>query len=151
MIAPALPEDDENILPAYEDAWRSLPYDAQVLAQLIAMGEIPSNCPSSSFSSPSSTPVSSSTRSRSTTTNSSSSDSLASLSNSSLLSSARSSLYLEPEDEELFNTEQPTPAAVCWRGMDICRVPSYATALRTTDVPCTLTSSLPTYESISIA
>jgi hypothetical protein len=63
-------------------------------------------------------------------------------STSSGISSAGNSFYSEEDMSSL----EP----VSWMGMDICRVPSYATALRTTDGPCTLSPSLPTYDSIAI-
>lgn len=40
VIAPLAPEDDQNALPAYEDAWKTIPYDSETLADMIAMGEV---------------------------------------------------------------------------------------------------------------
>ncbi|CEP09004.1 hypothetical protein [Parasitella parasitica] len=41
VIAEISPEEDENALPAYEDAWKSVPYDPQQVAALVARGDLP--------------------------------------------------------------------------------------------------------------
>ncbi|KAI8876883.1 hypothetical protein K501DRAFT_231270 [Backusella circina FSU 941] len=69
---------------------------------------------------------------------SSSCDSYSSISTSSTLSTTSSSF-----DEDRL---EPVP----WMGMDICRVPSYSTAVRTANIPCHIAPSLPSYESITI-
>lgn len=105
VIAPLAPEDDENTLPAYEDAWKSTPYET-----FNTIGE----------SRPPATPQ---------------------LSSASIMSCASSTL-----SEDI---EQPSEP-ICWNGMDISRVPSYATALLSDNIPCNYSPSLPTYDSIII-
>lgn len=129
-----LPEDDDNVLPAYEDAWRSIPYDAETLAHMIAMGEV---SPSAAAAAPLPAPPASSVPPALILTSDSHST-LSSLSSSSVNSNSFS--------EEDLLTPEPLP----WMGIDISRVPSYTTALRT-GVPCRLSPSLPNYESITIA
>lgn len=94
-----LPEDDENALPAYEEALRSIPF-----------------------------------------TLSQQSPSLSSDSSLSLVSSSSSNN----------NQDYLSPEPLNWMGMDISRVPSYGTALRST-TPCYLSPSLPNYDSIIMA
>jgi hypothetical protein len=113
-----VPEDEENILPAYEAAWRSIPYDSETFAHMIAMGEII----------------------------------MPSLDSHSTLSSCSSSII---SDQEQDNAVVESLPPMCWNMMrmdDLCRVPSYATALRTHDhIPSSTNNfSLPTYESINI-
>lgn len=48
-------------------------------------------------------------------------------------------------------SEEDEPEPLSWRGVNITRVPSYATALRTAGHPCQISSELPTYDSIIIA
>ncbi|KAI7901984.1 uncharacterized protein BX663DRAFT_436565 [Cokeromyces recurvatus] len=108
IIAPMIPEEDGNELPAYEDAWRSIPCDAETLTPLI---HVPRT------------------------------NSLPSIDSNSSLSSTLSN---HQQQDDLL-TPEPLP----WMGFDISRVPSYGTALRSS-VPCTLTPSLPNYESIVI-
>lgn len=106
MITSSVPQDDQDILPPYQATnRRSIHYDPETLAHMIAMGEIR---PPARSSPPS-------------------------------LSSITST---ESDSDDLIPTH--------WMGMDISTVPSYATALLSTNVPCASTSSLPTYESISI-
>ncbi|KAI8638926.1 hypothetical protein BD408DRAFT_393256 [Parasitella parasitica] len=128
VIAPMLPEDDDNVLPAYEDAWRSIPYNVETLAHMIDMGEV---SPSAAAAAPPPAPPALLATSDSHST-------LSSLSSNSVNSNSFSERdYMSPE---------PLP----WMGIDISRVPSYTTALRT-GTPCTLTPSLPNYESITLA
>ncbi|KAL7319611.1 hypothetical protein PS15m_002733 [Mucor circinelloides] len=137
VIAPMLPEDDDNTLPAYEDAWRSIPYDAETLAHMIAMGEVPASAAAAAPPPPPPAPSSTSFPPALILTSDSHST-LSSLSSNSVNSNSFS--------EEDLLTPEPLP----WMGIDISRVPSYATALRT-GAPCTLSPSLPNYESITIA
>jgi hypothetical protein len=60
VIAPVAPEDDANILPTYENAWRSMPYDPLLAEQLHTLREIPRHVPSRSNSTDSSSTSSSS-------------------------------------------------------------------------------------------
>lgn len=53
---------------------------------------------------------------------------------------------LSSSNSSLSDEEVTTP----WMGVNISRVPSYATALRTGNIPCHASSSLPTYDSIII-
>jgi hypothetical protein len=47
-------------------------------------------------------------------------------------------------------SEEDEPESLPWRGVNISRVPSYATALRTSGHSCQIPSELPTYDSIAI-
>lgn len=108
--------EEVNALPAYEDAWKSMPYDPEVLRQLIASGGMPRslgvaipNAAASSAHQPPST---------------SNSD----------------------EDDEGSNDDR-----LPWdiSGIDLSRVPSYTTAVRSNRL-YSFSGSLPTYESISV-
>ncbi|KAG2237231.1 hypothetical protein BDF21DRAFT_377119 [Thamnidium elegans] len=107
VIAPSLPEDEDDILPPYQENRRSIYYDPETLAHMIAMGEV---MPCSRSSPPS-------------------------------LSSITSGSSIGCEDDVI-----PTR----WMGMDISTVPSYATALLASNIPCASSCSLPTYESITV-
>lgn len=131
-----LPEDDDNTLPAYEDAWRSIPYDAETLAHMIAMGEVPASA--AAVAPPPPLAPASTSFPPALILTSDSHSTLSSLSSNSVNSNSFS--------EEDLLTPEPLP----WMGIDISRVPSYTTALRT-GAPCTLSPSLPNYESITIA
>ncbi|KAI8384813.1 uncharacterized protein BYT42DRAFT_563728 [Radiomyces spectabilis] len=41
IIAAITPDDDINALPAYEDAWKSMPYDPATIAAMVASGSLP--------------------------------------------------------------------------------------------------------------
>lgn len=125
-----LPEDDDNALPAYEDAWRSIPYDAETLAHMIATGEVSPSAASITPPPPTAPPALI----------------MASDSHSTLSSLSSNSINCNSFNEDDLLTPEPLP----WMGIDISRVPSYTTALRT-GAPCTLSPSLPNYESITIA
>lgn len=116
MIAEMSPEEDENTLPAYEDAWKSAPYDPQQVAALIARGDLP---PSVAISTPNAAAI---------------------VANNSLASS-------DTEDDEP-NTRPSTPVntALLWEGIDLSRVPSYTTAIRSNRL-YSFSGSLPGYES----
>jgi hypothetical protein len=126
VIAEVSPENDENALPAYEDAWKSAPYDPQQVAALIARGDLP---PSIAISSPNEAAIGVNTT----------------LSHSS-----------DTEDEsEHTNPNTPTPSddrcsnslSLPWEGIDLSRVPSYTTAIRSNRL-YSFSGSLPGYESL---
>jgi hypothetical protein len=43
IISSVAHSEEVNALPAYEDAWKSMPYDPEVLRQLIASGGMPTS------------------------------------------------------------------------------------------------------------
>ncbi|KAG0169847.1 hypothetical protein DFQ28_011346 [Apophysomyces sp. BC1034] len=94
MIAAVAPEEDINALPAYEDAWKSVPYDPSILSELLASGGL---------------------------TNASS----------------------QTNEDENGDT-------LPWMGMDLTRVPSYSTAMRSSRLHSFSGPSLPTYDSLTI-
>lgn len=102
-------EEDENALPAYEDAWKSAPYDPQQVAALIARGDLP---PSVAITAP---------------------NEAASSANRTLSSSDT-----EEENDHL---------ALPWEGIDISRVPSYTTAIRSNRL-YSFSGSLPGYDAV---
>ncbi|CEG75280.1 hypothetical protein RMATCC62417_10350 [Rhizopus microsporus] len=118
VIAEVSPED-ENALPSYEDAWRSAPYDPQQVANLIARGDLP---PSIAIYAP---------------------NAAATVANSTLSSS-------DTEDEES-STRPSTPTSTQmtdpWEGIDLSRVPSYTTAIRSNRL-YSFSGTLPGYESV---
>lgn len=123
VISEISPEEDENVLPAYEDAWKSAPYDPQQVAALIARGDLP---PSIAISAP---------------------NEAASAANRTLASS-------DTDDEGDSHTRSHTPTslddnslALPWQGIDISRVPSYTTAIRSNRL-YSFSGSLPGYDSV---
>ncbi|KAI9313270.1 hypothetical protein BX666DRAFT_2020749 [Dichotomocladium elegans] len=116
VIASVAPEEDASQLPAYEDAWKSLPYDSQVIEALIAAGSLPR---SMAIAIPN-----------------------AAASNiQSYADSANNSC-----DEE---SAEGNPGRLPWEGIDLSRVPSYTTAVRSGRL-YSFSGSLPTYESVAI-
>ncbi|KAF7727843.1 hypothetical protein EC973_006956 [Apophysomyces ossiformis] len=95
VIAAVAPEEDVNALPAYEDAWKSVPYDPSILSDLLASGG---------------------------------------------LSNASSQAEAEEHGDVL-----------PWMGMDLTRVPSYSTAVRSSRLYSFSGPSLPTYDSLSLS
>lgn len=119
VIAEVSPENDENALPAYEDAWKSAPYDPQQVATLIARGDLP---PSIAISAPNQAAIGANTT----------------LSHSS-----------DTEDENE-HSQPNTPSSslmLPWEGIDLSRVPSYTTAIRSNRL-YSFSGSLPGYESL---
>ncbi|KAI8348022.1 hypothetical protein EDC96DRAFT_312947 [Choanephora cucurbitarum] len=113
MIAEISPVEDENALPAYEDAWKSAPYDPQQVATLIARGDLP---PSIAISAPNE----------------------AACGVNALLSNS------DTEDESEAHggaIVDPLP----WQGIDLSRVPSYTTAIRSNRL-YSFSGSLPGYD-----
>jgi hypothetical protein len=105
--------EEVNALPAYEDAWKSMPYDPEVLRQLIASGGMPRSL------------------------------------GVAVPNAAASSAHQHPnsdEDDEASNDDR-----LPWdiSGIDLSRVPSYTTAVRSNRL-YSFSGSLPTYESISV-
>lgn len=113
VIAEVSPEQDENALPAYEDAWKSAPYDPQQLAALVARGDLP---PSLAITAP---------------------NELASGANATLSSS-------DTEDEESSGDRLGVNP---WEGVDLSRVPSYTTAIRSNRL-YSFSGSLPGYDAV---
>ncbi|KAG1050683.1 hypothetical protein G6F43_007064 [Rhizopus delemar] len=116
MIAEMSPEEDENALPAYEDAWKSAPYDPQQIAALIVRGDLP---PSVAISTPNAAAIGA---------------------NLSLASSDTE------DDEPSTRPSTPVNTALLWEGIDLSRVPSYTTAIRSNRL-YSFSGSLPGYES----
>lgn len=114
VIAEVSPEQGENALPAYEDAWKSAPYDPQQLAALIERGDLP---PSLAMTAP---------------------NELASTANT-LLSSS------DTDTEEMSNrgSNDSNP----WEGIDLSRVPSYTTVIRSNRL-YSFSGSLPGYDAV---
>lgn len=119
VIAEVSPEQDANALPAYEDAWKSAPYDPQQVAALIARGDLP---PSLAITAP---------------------NELASGANM-LLSSS------DTDDEDTprtSNENNNNMLGVPWEGIDLSRVPSYTTAIRSNRL-YSFSGSLPGYDAV---
>ncbi|KAG2198231.1 hypothetical protein INT46_005222 [Mucor plumbeus] len=130
VIADISPEEDENALPAYEDAWKSAPYDPQQVAALIARGDLP---PSIAISAPNEAAI-----------------------------GANTTLSSSDTDDEDHHTRPSTPVTPCvegyvapadggltlpWQGIDLSRVPSYTTAIRSNRL-YSFSGSLPGYDSL---
>ncbi|GAB5587820.1 hypothetical protein Unana1_02720 [Umbelopsis nana] len=115
IISSVSHSEELNALPAYEDAWKSMPYDPEVLRQLIASGGMPR--------------------------------SLAVAIPNAAASNAQSTQQNSDEDEEESNTEEGLVWA--FNGIDLSRVPSYTTAVRSNRL-YSFSGSLPTYESIGV-
>ncbi|KAI9486917.1 MAG: hypothetical protein EXX96DRAFT_517266 [Benjaminiella poitrasii] len=118
VIAEISPEEDENALPAYEDAWKSAPYDPQQVAQLIARGDLP---PSIAISAPNEAASGANT----------------------LLSSSDT----DDENEASSATRNNNLNVPCWEGIDLSRVPSYTTAIRSNRL-YSFSGSLPGYDAV---
>ncbi|KAI7897545.1 uncharacterized protein BX663DRAFT_533762 [Cokeromyces recurvatus] len=114
VIAEISPEEDENALPSYEDAWRSAPYDPQQVSQLIARGDLP---PSIAISAPNEA--------------------------ASGVNAMLSSSDTDDENDSIRNNNT-TPA---WEGIDLSRVPSYTTAIRSNRL-YSFSGSLPGYDAV---
>ncbi|RCH79661.1 hypothetical protein CU098_004729, partial [Rhizopus stolonifer] len=115
VIAEVSPVEDENVLPAYEDAWKSAPYDPQQVATLIARGDLP---PSIAISAP----------------------------NEAAIGVHTSSSNSDTEDENEAHGQavvDPLP----WEGIDLSRVPSYTTAIRSNRL-YSFSGSLPGYDAV---
>ncbi|KAF7728656.1 hypothetical protein EC973_005693 [Apophysomyces ossiformis] len=109
IIAAVSPEEDVNALPAYEDAWKSLPYDPSMVSALIAAGGLP---PSVALAIP-----------------------------NEAASRARTAVAEEAEEYD----DTPSP----WQGVDLSRVPSYTTAIRSGRL-YSFSGSLPAYDSVAV-
>ncbi|KAI8877421.1 hypothetical protein K501DRAFT_230266 [Backusella circina FSU 941] len=124
VIAEISPEEDENALPAYEDAWKSVPYDPQQLAALVESGDLP---PSLALTAPNQAAI-----------------------------DARSRLSSDTDDEDS-RASTPTGGhreaadflSLPWQGIDLSRVPSYTTAIRSNRL-YSFSGSLPGYDSIAV-
>ncbi|CEG80803.1 hypothetical protein RMATCC62417_15088 [Rhizopus microsporus] len=118
VIADVSPED-ESALPSYEDAWKSAPCDSQQVANLIARGSLLSSI---AIYVP---------------------NAAATVANSTLSSS-------DTEDEES-STRPLTPTSTQmtdpWEDIDLSRVPSYTTAIRSNRL-YSFSGTLPGYESV---
>ncbi|CAO3621690.1 unnamed protein product [Mucor hiemalis] len=121
VIAEISPEEDENILPAYEDAWKSAPYDPQQVAALIARGDLP---PSIAISAPNAAAI-----------------------------GVNSTLNHNSDTDDDTQPETPTPTdtnsslSLPWEGIDLSRVPSYTTAIRSNRL-YSFSGSLPGYDAV---
>lgn len=121
MIAEISPEEDENTLPAYEDAWRSAPYDPAQLEALVARGDLP---PSIAISAPNELASGATT----------------------LLSSSDTE---DETDSNRVSNSSDNLLSVPWEGVDLSRVPSYTTAIRSNRL-YSFSGSLPGYESVAV-
>lgn len=126
VIAEISPTNDENALPAYEDAWKSAPYDPQQVAALIARGDLP---PSVAISAPNEAAIGVNT------------------------TLSHSSDTEEETDHSQPNTPLPggnriDTLPLPWEGIDLSRVPSYTTAIRSNRLYSFSGSSLPGYDSL---
>ncbi|CAO3594285.1 unnamed protein product [Absidia cylindrospora] len=120
-----VPEEDATVLPAYEDAWRTAPYYPA------AINDIDIDSPISS--------VPTSLRE--------SQQSIRNSCASSASFSSASSADVDDDDEIATSPLDPLP----WMGVDLSRVPSYTTALRTGRLYSYSGNSLPAYDSIAPA
>lgn len=132
VIAEISPEEDQNALPAYEDAWRSAPYDPQQLEALVARGDLP---PSLAISAPNEL------ASGATNLLSSDTDDEAETPRSNRASTISSSSSTGGNNTNTNLLGNP------WEGIDLSRVPSYTTAIRSNRL-YSFSGSLPGYESI---
>lgn len=123
IISEISPEEDDNALPSYEDAWKSAPYDPQQVEALIARGDLP---PSIAISAP----------------------------NEAAIGASRTLASTDTDDEGDSHTQPSTPGStnngsleLPWQGIDISRVPSYTTAIRSNRL-YSFSGSLPGYDSV---
>ncbi|ORZ12675.1 or S-antigen, C-terminal domain-domain-containing protein [Absidia repens] len=140
IIAAISVEDDANALPAYEDAWRSMPYDPATISQLIASGALP---PSLGVSIPNAAASMAHTSFSSDDGDRVENDNGSTNSENNNTSTASSTTALNIEQAS--DCDSPLP----WQGIDLSRVPSYTTAVRSNRL-YSFSGSLPTYESVSI-
>ncbi|KAI8977395.1 hypothetical protein BDF20DRAFT_874576 [Mycotypha africana] len=143
VIAPLLPED-ENVLPAYEDIWRSIPCNPELFAQMIALNGI--SAPPLSTSPLSQSPQLVASDSSSTLSSLSSVNSSSAISSSNNNSNRHDGSSFSEDDLLIMPPATAFPSAGLM-GLDLSRCPSYSTALRTGAPSCALLSSLPSYES----
>ncbi|KAF7732032.1 hypothetical protein EC973_007137 [Apophysomyces ossiformis] len=123
-----------NTLPAYDQTWRSVPYDPAVLAAL-------RSSPSTSI-----LPALAPQHSREPVTISGHTRSLSIASNN----IKNDQTPMGPSDDPSNgNDDNDNEASLWWQGMDLSRVPSYRTALQNEAVP--FSSSLPTYDSLAMS
>ncbi|SAM05744.1 hypothetical protein [Absidia glauca] len=144
IIAAISLEEDTNALPAYEDAWRSAPYDPATISQLIASGALP---PSLAVSIPNAA-------ASMAHTSFSSDDGDRGGESEDNINSSNTSLSAETSTTQATPIDiTPTSTGACdplpWQGIDLSRVPSYTTAVRSNRL-YSFSGSLPTYESVSI-
>ncbi|KAI9305261.1 hypothetical protein BJ944DRAFT_265488 [Cunninghamella echinulata] len=135
ILATLSVEEDANALPAYEDAWKSVPYDPTTIAQLIASGGLP---PSLAIA----TPNSAASLAATTFSND---DPPTGASTTTSLSPSSSSSINNSLVTEATNHDDPLP----WQGLDLSRVPSYTTAIRSTRI-YSFSGCLPTYDSLAV-
>ncbi|KAG0174368.1 hypothetical protein DFQ28_006650 [Apophysomyces sp. BC1034] len=114
-----------NMLPAYDQTWRSVPYDPSVVAALRTANAVLPPAPQHSREP---VTISGHTRSLSIASNNIKND--------------QQPAPVEPNDN---NDDEDS---LWWQGMDLSRVPSYRTALQ--NEPVALSSSLPTYDSLAM-
>ncbi|CDH48601.1 arrestin domain-containing protein [Lichtheimia corymbifera JMRC:FSU:9682] len=100
IIAAVAPDEDANQLPAYEDAWKTLPYDTRTIEGMIASGNLPQSVAIA-------IPNAAANRIQE------------------IPDSANNSGD-EGEQQQQQHQQQPLP----WEGFDLSRVPSYTTAVR---------------------
>jgi hypothetical protein len=148
VIAEISPEEDINSLPAYEDAWKSAPYDPQQIAALIARGDLP---PSLAISAPNEAACVANT----TLSSSDTEDELDPLTQPNTPTSANffnTSFHNLNSNNSTTNNNNTAAAndtlgALPWQGIDLSRVPSYTTAIRSNRL-YSFSGSLPGYDSV---
>jgi len=117
IISSVSHSEEVNALPAYEDAWKSMPYDPEVLRQLIASGGMPR--------------------------------SLAVAIPNAAASNAHHNTTHQNSDEDEEESGPGDGLVWAFNGIDLSRVPSYTTAVRSNRL-YSFSGSLPTYESIGV-
>ncbi|KAI8970271.1 hypothetical protein BDF20DRAFT_890212 [Mycotypha africana] len=122
IIADISPEEDENALPTYEDAWKSVPYDPAQIAALVERGDLP---PSIAISAPNEAAVAAS---------------------QALVSSSDTD---DDNDHSANSSLTNLNSTTAWEGIDLSRVPSYTTAIRSNRL-YSFSGSLPGYESLVV-
>lgn len=142
VIAEISPEEDINALPAYEDAWKSAPYDPQQVAALIARGDLP---PSLAISAPNAAAGTA----NATLSSSDTDDEMDPLTQPNTPTSTDFNLNTNTNSSSNNSTSgggdglEPLP----WQGIDLSRVPSYTTAIRSNRL-YSFSGSLPGYDSV---
>ncbi|KAI8983478.1 hypothetical protein BDB01DRAFT_760426 [Pilobolus umbonatus] len=121
IISEFSPDEDVNILPAYEDAWKSAPYDPQQVADLVARGDLPRSL---ALASPNAAAIGAG--------------------NAFSFSDTEEDLDSGPQSSSTADTSNSSYSSLPWQRFDLNRVPSYTTAIRSNRLYSF--GSLPAYE-----
>ncbi|ORX49121.1 hypothetical protein DM01DRAFT_1309175 [Hesseltinella vesiculosa] len=128
VMVSAMSNDDAGALPAYEDTWKSIPYDPDTFARMVAEGMLPTSLVRA-------------------TPNEAASLATQSVMDEPLMPSMSGNTTPLPSPRPAHQESTDTPYdPLPWQALDLSRVPSYTTACRTNRL-YSFSGSLPTYES----